>query len=105
MLFDICRTEDGKASVHVLLEELRKTGIRPDDPRLRHMIGMLERLKPLGMSSIDKLQLDALTFKTVVSENIVLINKAFRNQMVIPAFDTFCENITEMYNVSIYLNY
>ncbi len=28
-----------------------------------------------------------------MSENIVLITKAFRNQMVIPAFDAFCEQV------------
>ena len=69
------------------------------DPRLRHMMKMLETLKPLKMQSVEQLKLDQKTFKTVISENIVLITKAFRNQMVIPAFETFCDSIKEIYNI------
>jgi hypothetical protein len=99
MLFDVCRTEDGKASVKVFFEELQKTGIRSSDPRLQHMMRMLETLKPLTLPSVELLKLDLNTFKAVMSENIVLVTKAFRNQMVIPAFDFFCETITEIYNI------
>ena len=69
------------------------------DPRLAHMMKMLDTLKPLKMQSVEHLRLDQKTFKTVISENIVLITKAFRNQMVVPAFETFCESITEIYNI------
>ena len=64
---------------------------------------MLENFKPHTLESVQQLKLDPVTFKTVLSENIVLITKAFRNQMVIPAFETFCENITEIYNTVSYL--
>lgn len=56
-------------------------------------------LKKLSVSSnFDNLKLDAVTFKHVLSENIVFVTKAFQNRLVIPAFDAFCENITEIYN-------
>ena len=61
------------------------------------MMNMLRVLKPQGMSSVEQLRLDAKTFRAVVNENIVLVNKAFRNQMVVPGFDAFCEQITEIY--------
>ena len=63
------------------------------------MMLMLENFKPPTLESVEQLRLDPVTFKTVLSENIVLITKAFRNQMVIPAFETFCENITDIYNI------
>lgn len=62
------------------------------------MMKMLRNLKPLKLASIEQLKLDAQTFKTVVNENVVLITKAVKNQMAIPAFDTFCDNITEIYH-------
>ncbi|TRY67038.1 hypothetical protein TCAL_07223 [Tigriopus californicus] len=97
MLFDVCKLEDGKGCVKKLLEELARTGIRGKDPRLNNMMRMLDNLKPHALKTVEKLKLDPITFKSVVGENIVLITKAFRNQMVIPAFETFCDNITEIY--------
>ena len=35
----------------------------------------------------------------MVSENIVLITKAFKNLMVIPAFEAFTENISDIYEI------
>lgn len=78
---------------------MSKTGLRNTDPRLKNMMLMLENFKPPTLESVEQLRLDPVTFKTVLSENIVLITKAFRNQMVIPAFETFCENITDIYNI------
>ncbi len=87
MMFDICRTEDGKASVSVFLEEIRRTGLRVSDPRLRNMLRMLNNLKPHGLSSVEDLKLDAHTFKAVLNENMVLITKAMQNQLIIPGFE------------------
>ena len=117
MLFEVCRLEDGKGCVKKLLEvckscqlnrcdvivhlfkEINRTGIRKTDPRLSAMIKCLQYLKPESARSIEDMSLDAQTFKSVISENIVLINKASQNQMIIPAFEAFCENITEMFEV------
>ena len=97
MMFEICRTEDGKASIGQFLEEVQKTGIRQTDPRMENMMKMLNTLKPYTVSSVEDLKLDLNTFKTVLSENVVLITKALQNQMIIPAFDAFCDNITAIY--------
>jgi len=97
MMFDICKLEDGKACVSLFLDEVRRTGIRVSDPRLKNMIRLLNNLKAPGLNSIEDLKLDANSFKSVLNENMVLITKALSNQMIIPAFDAFCENIAAIY--------
>ncbi len=61
-LYDVCKDDDGKALVKSLFDELSKTGIRSTDPRLDHMVKMLDMLRPLGMPSIEKLRLDAQVY-------------------------------------------
>ena len=61
------------------------------------MMRKLDNLKPHTLPSVEDLKLDAGTFKAVLSENVVLITKALQNQMIIPAFEAFCDNITEIY--------
>merc|ERR1712141_209430 len=95
-ILDICRQEDGKACVKVFYDELQKLGIRPDDPRLKGMYGMLKNLST--SPNFENLKLDPTTFKHVLSENIVFVTKAFQNRLVIPAFGAFCENITDIYH-------
>ena len=47
--------------------------------------------------NFENLKLDPNTFKHVLSENIVFVTKAFQNRLVIPAFEAFCDNITNIY--------
>jgi hypothetical protein len=60
------------------------------------MVGMLKNFSTLP--SFENLRLDPNTFKAVLSENIVFITKAFQNRMVIPAFESFCDNIKIIYD-------
>ena len=71
--------------------------MRIDDKRLKSVQSTLEMLRPYTLPSIDGLRLDFQTFKTVVGENMVLLTKSFQNRMVIPAFEAFCDNITDIY--------
>ena len=80
----------------VTFQELNKCGIQNSDARLEHMMQMLNNLRPHSVR-IQDLKLDAQVFKTVLSENIVLINRVLDNSFTIPAFDTFCEHITRIY--------
>jgi hypothetical protein len=83
---------------YLYVQELHKTGIRScSDPRLKQMMHMLNTLKPHKLPSVEDLKLDVCVFKSVVSENVVLITKALQNKMIIPAFDAFCDNITRIY--------
>ncbi len=78
-------------------QELERTGIQRSDPRLENMMRMLKALKPHALASVEELKLEIGTFKTVLSENVVLVTKALQNQMIIPAFEAFCENIRQIY--------
>ena len=62
-------------------QEVRRTGIRVSDPRLKNMIRLLNNLKAPGLTSIEDLKLDANSFKSVLNENMVLITKALQNQV------------------------
>ena len=70
-------------------------GIQQDDPRLRNMYTVLSNLSTTP--NFENLKLDPNTFKHVLSENIVFVTKAFQNRLVIPAFEAFCDNITNIY--------
>lgn len=61
------------------------------------MMEMLDRMT-VGYRDLEKLKLDAQSFRAVMNANIVLIFKAFQNRMVIPAFDVFCHSIQEIYD-------
>ena len=63
------------------MQEVRRTGIRVSDPRLKNMIRLLNNLKAPGLNSIEDLKLDANSFKSVLNENMVLITKALSNQV------------------------
>ena len=43
------------------------------------------------------MKLDLNTFQTIVTENSGIINKAFQNQLIIPRFEEFCDDIVEIY--------
>lgn len=61
------------------------------------MMSMLNNLKPHSVTSVDQIKLDPQVFRTVVIENIVLINKALQQSFIIPSFDVFTEQITTIY--------
>ena len=61
------------------------------------MMEMLDRMT-VGPKDLDKLRLDAQSFRAVMNANVVLIFKAFQNRMVIPAFDVFYNSVQEIYN-------
>ena len=64
------------------------------------MMEMLDRMTVGSIWTVDleKLKLDAQSFRAVMNANVVLIFKAFQNRMVIPAFDVFCHSIKEIYD-------
>ena len=97
MFFDLCRTENGKISVGAFLEELARFGILSDDPRLEQMMFLLNKLKPNSALTVGELKLEPQAFKAVLSENIVLINKALQNSFIMADFEGFAEDISNIY--------
>ena len=100
MLFDMCRTENGKISVKLFMEELSKFGIRKTDPRLENMMKLLNMY---STTSIEELNLDTQVFRNIVTENYVLINKIILNSFIIPNFDYFSEATTSQFRVKLYI--
>ena len=98
MFFDLCRTENGKISVGAFLEELSRFGILSDDPRLEPMMFLLNKLKPNSALTVRELKLEPQAFKAVLSEHIMLINKALQNSFIIADFEGFCHDIANIYN-------
>ena len=58
---------------------------------------MLNNLKPNSAPSVDVLKLEPSAFQTIITENILLINKALQHSFIVPNFDLFIENITSIF--------
>ncbi|XP_034476488.1 putative glutaminase 2 isoform X9 [Drosophila innubila] len=102
VLFDMFASEEtGLISMGKFLAGLKTTGIRRTDPRVRELMDNLKKVHKLNNyetgSSAETQHLNRETFKAVVSPNIVLIAKAFRQQFVIPDFSSFTKDIEEIY--------
>merc|ERR1719266_207775 len=100
MLFALCKNEEnGKASMRFFLDEIRRTGIRPfKDPRLKLVIEKLREFKHKPNASLESLNLEYEQFCQVLAGNLPLLVKIFRNDLVIPEFQTFCDSVTTLYN-------
>ncbi|XP_021949726.1 glutaminase liver isoform, mitochondrial isoform X2 [Folsomia candida] len=106
LIFDMFQDKDADVVlVGNLLAALEKTGLRRSDPRLLELFENLKRVHAeqekafpkKNIGSIETLTLDRETFKTVITDNIVLISRAFRQQFIIPEFQQFCKTIEEMF--------
>ncbi|KAJ9586855.1 hypothetical protein L9F63_019537 [Diploptera punctata] len=101
VLFDMFKNqESGLLPVGMFLAALRSTGLRKTDPRLNEMMHNLRavhRKSGHEGGSPETQKLDRETFKSVVSPNVVLISRAFRNQFVIPDFQDFTKHIEDFY--------
>lgn len=86
-------------SVNKFLNALASTGIRANDPRLKETIEKLRRIArdKRIVGSIESMNLDLDTFKKVVRDNILLISRALRQQVVIPDFASFTNHIDDFY--------
>ena len=76
-----------------VFQEMQKYGIHRDDPRLKETIVALKDLCP--NPTFDDFKLDCVTFRNILADNYVFINKVFKNRMVVPDFDAFRNNITK----------
>ena len=57
----------------------------------------MSKFKPKANSALETLNLDFDQFKTVMSGNLPLLVKIFRNDLIIPEFGSFCESVTTLY--------
>ena len=86
-------------SVNKFLNALSATGIRASDPRLKETIDKLRSIarEKQIVGSIESMHLDHETFRNIVRENIVLISRALRQQIVIPDFSGFTKHMDDFY--------
>ncbi|XP_022914987.1 glutaminase kidney isoform, mitochondrial isoform X2 [Onthophagus taurus] len=100
-LFEMFKNQEtGLLSMGKFLAALRNTGLRKNDPRLKEMMDNIKRAQKRSNAeggSIDTQKLDLDTFRSIVSQNIGLITRAFRHQFIIPDFQTFSKDIEEIY--------
>ena len=82
----------------IIFQEIRRTGIRPfKDPRLKLVIEKLREFKHKPNASLESLNLEYEQFCQVLAGNLPLLVKIFRNDLVIPEFQTFCDSVTTLY--------
>ena len=67
------------------------------------MMSALNNLNPNPPTThTSSLALDLPTFQNIVTENSLIINKAFQNQLIIPKFCDFCDDISNIYEKVIF---
>jgi len=100
-IFNAYRDPDGDTvNVGRLLAEIRRTGVRPSDRRLRGLdLGLRAIQKELGTpeTSRESLELDMTRFETLIRGNLTLLTQMFCNALVVPDFEKFSASIKEIY--------
>lgn len=107
ILFDLhkvegpCTTEANEEIIKIgpFLDSLESTGIRRNDVRLEAMLKTFKQhKKDRGLSHINNLELGRNQFKEAVSKCVTLLSRAFKGKFVIPEFEHFSKQITDIYN-------
>ncbi|KAL8619403.1 hypothetical protein ACOMHN_057045 [Nucella lapillus] len=96
-LFDYLKENDGKLPLSKFLGALKETGLRVTDPRLAESMRKLGNNITSELEGVQNILLDKHTFQSCVTDNIVLIAKAFRHQFILPDFQEFCRHVDELY--------
>ncbi|VDP12474.1 unnamed protein product [Soboliphyme baturini] len=108
LIFTIFKNENEMVSVAKFLAALRSAGLRKKDPRLRKMLQNFQRAhqERLREETIDpyNLLIDKTTFVSCISENVVLIIRALRNEFIISDWPAFCRELEHIFNLCKPLN-
>ena len=67
------------------------------------MMKMLDNMKPHSLTNVSVMTLDTGAFRTILTKNTWLINKSFQNQFIIPKFQDFCSDISQIYEMVGYI--
>jgi len=99
VLFDLLADKDELVNVAKFWSAIKSVGLRHTDPRLKECRLHFEEVQREAGHSGEgwDFQLDRETFKDCISENIFLIGKAFKNDLVIPEFYSFVKQIEIIY--------
>jgi len=106
MLFEVFKSEDAHEIDSIALGQfvvaLENTGLRRSDPRLAEMLAKVNIYAKnegpeLNGDILDQKIIDRVEFKNLIIENIVLISRALRHQLIIPEFREFTSMIDRMF--------
>ena len=99
MLWSICVNDEGRASARTFLAGISRTGIRAKtDHRLAEVVRRIAAAKAKPNQTLESVTMDRAQFKHVLAANLPLISKIFRNDLVIPEFQSFCDNVKALYD-------
>ena len=94
-LFEALKTGAGETiSSQALIDAIRKSGLRLDDPRLRETMKALRDAEGAPAAA----DLDFDRFATVINPNITVTERALQGAMAIPDFDSFCRMLDGLYD-------
>ncbi|XP_053380706.1 glutaminase kidney isoform, mitochondrial-like isoform X1 [Mercenaria mercenaria] len=98
-LFDYLCDSRELLSMDKFKKILNESGLRNDDPRLKEMVENFHEVEQKQLHDEHELRgtITRETFKECVTDNIVLISRALKNQFIIPEWTSFTQHIKEMY--------
>jgi glutaminase len=96
ILFDLISDDDGTVSVSKFWEDIKKTGLRVNDYRFKECCEAFDSQQK-AQGSESNFRVNRECFKECISDNIVMISKAFKNDLVIPEFADFSKDILKIY--------
>ncbi|WKX95920.1 hypothetical protein Q1695_012406 [Nippostrongylus brasiliensis] len=104
-IFDLFKIPGkNEASIGKLLTVLKSFGIRTEDPRLKPMMRRLKQIEKQEEAKLDEVlepkhwKLSKDQFKECVAYCVDLIVQTLQNNLVIPSWSTFVEEIRVFYN-------
>ncbi|KAI8498734.1 hypothetical protein Bbelb_231870 [Branchiostoma belcheri] len=94
-VFRLLCNQQGRVPISEFQKALREVGLWENDPRLKETMVNMRKLQESHSSFLDR-----ETFSKCITENIVLIGRAFQSKFVIPKFSEFSSYINKMYWLS-----
>lgn len=101
ILFNLLAKKDRRVVVSDFWSALKVSGLRVNDFRLKETKANFDRERRKASTSeptTHAFSVDLNTFKECIQENLSIITKAFKNDMVIPEFHQFIEKIRKIYD-------
>ncbi len=93
-LFDSLDTKaQGSITKKVFFARLQKAGILPDDPRIQDAVHELKKFD-------ERQEISPEQFQSAIANNITIIERALKGNLVIPDFEHFCTQIKKMYTAT-----
>ncbi|XP_078612725.1 glutaminase kidney isoform, mitochondrial-like [Branchiostoma floridae x Branchiostoma japonicum] len=91
-VFRLLCNPQGHVPISEFHKALREVGLWENDPRLRETMANLRKLQESHSSFLDR-----ESFSKCITENIVIIGRAFQSKFVIPKFSEFSSYVDKMY--------